>query len=141
MKLSFVKKLWLPLILSLLSLTGISIYDSYQTREIRLQERKADLEHASEIALSVVKTFGDQAVSGSMPVAEAQRRAMDSIRNMRYGEDGYFVILNSDPTVLMHPTQPALNGKDVGDFKDPNGVYFFRDILAIIKRDGRGFDS
>ncbi len=86
MKLSFVQKLWLPLILSLLCLAGISIYNAYQARQTRMDERKADLKHASEIALSVVKTFGDQAAAGSMPLAEAQKRAMDSIRNMRYGE-------------------------------------------------------
>lgn len=57
MKLPFAHKLWLPLILSLLCLAGISIYNAYQTREIRLDERKSDLIHASELALSVVKTF------------------------------------------------------------------------------------
>jgi methyl-accepting chemotaxis protein len=141
MKLSFVQKLWLPLILSLLCLAGISIYDAYQTREMRLEERKADLKHAAEIALSVVKTFGDQVSAGSMPVGEAQKRAMESIRNMRYGEDGYFMILNSRPTVLMHPFSPELNGKDVGDSKDPSGVYHFRETVAVIKRDGRGFNA
>jgi methyl-accepting chemotaxis protein len=85
MKLSFVQKLWLPLILSLLCLAGISIYQAYWTEETRLNERKADLTHATELALSVVKTFGDQVAAGSMPAAEAQKRAMDSIRNMRYG--------------------------------------------------------
>ena len=141
MKLSFAQKLWLPLILGLLCLAGISIYNAYQTREIRLEERKADLKHASEIALSVVKTFGDQVNAGSMPLAEAQKRAMDSIRNMRYGEDGYFTILNSQPTVLMHPTHPEMDGKDVSDVKDPNGVYLYRDMVAVIMRDGQGFTA
>ena len=76
-----------------------------------------------------------------MPIAEAQKRAMDSIRNMRYGEDGYFSILNSQPTVLMHPTHPELNGKDVSDLRDPNGVYLYRDMVAVIKRDGKGFTA
>lgn len=141
MKLSFAQKLWLPLILGLLCLAGISIYNAYQTREVRLAERKEDLKHASEIALSVVKTFGDQAAAGAMPVAEAQKRALDSVRNMRYGEDGYFLILNSQPTVLMDPAKPELEGKDVSDFKAPNGVYFFRDTVAVIKHDGQGFTA
>jgi len=141
MKLSFSQKLWLPLILGVLCLAGISIYDAYHTREMRLAERKGDLKHASEIALSVVKTFGDQAAAGSMPLAEAQKRAMDSIRNMRYGEDGYFTILNSQPTVLMHPTKPELNGKDAGSYRDPDGAYLFRDMVAVIKRDGAGFTA
>ncbi|MGF6788227.1 methyl-accepting chemotaxis protein [Paraburkholderia sp. 35.1] len=141
MKLSFVQKLWLPLILSLLCLAGISIYEAYQTREVRLDERKADLKHASELALSVVKTFGDQVAAGSMPLAEAQKRAMDSIRNMRFGKDGYFMILNSQSHILMHPAKAELNGMDVVDYKDPNGVYLFREMVAVIKHDGKGFTA
>jgi methyl-accepting chemotaxis protein len=139
MKLSFAQKLWLPLVLGVLCLAGISVYNAYETRDIRLAERKAELTHASEIALSVVKTFGDQANSGSMPAAEAQRHAMDSIRNMRYGDEGYFVVLDSKPTILMHPIQSAAIGKYVGDVKDRNDVYFYRDIVSAIKRDGKGF--
>jgi methyl-accepting chemotaxis protein len=141
MKLSFVQKLWLPLVLSLLCLAGISIYSAYHGREVRLDERKEDLKHASEIALTVVKTFGDQAAAGSMPLAEAQKRAMDSIRNMRYGEYGYFTIFNSQPTILMHPTRPELNGKDVSDYQDSNGVRLYKDTVDLVKRDGQGFIS
>jgi len=141
MKLSFAQKLWLPLLASLLCLAGISIYQAYESRAVRLEERKADLAHASEIALGIVKTYGDQAAAGAMPTAEAQKRAMDSIRNMRYGEDGYFSILNSQPTVLMHPVHPELNGKDVSDLRDPDGVYLYRDMVAVIKRDGKGFTA
>ncbi len=60
---------------------------------------------------------------------------------MRYGEDGYFVIVNSEPRVLMHPTNADLIGKGVDDYKDPNGVYIFRDIVAAIKRDGKAFTA
>ncbi|MGF6779334.1 methyl-accepting chemotaxis protein [Paraburkholderia sp. GAS334] len=139
MKLSFVQKLWLPLVLSLLCLAGMSVFSAYQTRGMRLDERKADLRHATEIALGVVKRFGDQAAAGSMSIAEAQAHAMDSIRNLRYGQSGYFVVLNSQPMVLMHPTQPAVNGKNVNDFRDPNGVYVYRELVAAVKRDGTGF--
>ena len=139
MKLSFAQRLWLPLILSLLGLAGISIYNAYQTREIRLEERKADLRHASEIALRVVKTFGDQVAAGTMSLAEGQKRAMDSIRNMRYGESGYFTIFNSQPRVLMHPTNAQLNDKDVGDYEDSNGVRFYKDTVDLIKREGKGY--
>ncbi|MFL9918106.1 methyl-accepting chemotaxis protein [Paraburkholderia fungorum] len=141
MKLSFVQKLWLPLILSLVCLAGISIYNAYQTREMRLAERKADLIHASELALSIVTSSAEEAAAGAIPLAEAQKRAMERIRNMRYGEAGYFMIVNSQPKVLMHPMQPEMNNKDVSDYTDPNGVYLFRDMVAVIKRDGKGFTA
>jgi methyl-accepting chemotaxis protein len=138
MKLSFVQKLWLPLFLSLLCLAGFSVYSAYRTRDIRLEERKADLMHASEIAISVVKTFGDQAAAGHIPEADAQKLAMDAVRNIRYGTDGYFTVLNSK-VVLMHPSNLAMIGKDINGFKDPNGVYFFREAVALTKRYGKGF--
>jgi len=141
MKLSLVKKLWLPLILSLLCLTGISIYNAYQTREMRLDERKAALIGASEIALSILKTYGDQVAAGSLPLAEAQKQAMDRLRGVRYGDNGYFTILNSHPTVLMHPTHPELVGKDVSDYEDSNGVRFYKNTVDLIKRGAQGFVS
>jgi methyl-accepting chemotaxis protein len=141
MKLSFAQKLWLPLILSLLCLAGISIYNAYQIREMRFDERKADLIHASELALSIVKTFSDQVSAGSMTEAQAQQRAMDSIRNMRYGKDGYFMIFDSRPTILMHPTQPALQGKDVHDVKDRNGVYYYSETVDALRRDDHSFTA
>jgi len=140
MKMTLVQKLWLPLILSLLCLTGISVHNAYQTRDIRLEERKADLVHVTEIALSVVKSYGDQVAAGTLSESDAKKRAMDSVRKMRYGDNGYFTLLNSQPTILMHPTNPAMDGKNAGEFKDPNGVYIYRNIVAIIKRDGKGFN-
>ena len=141
MKLSFAQKLWLPLILGLSCLAGISLYDAYKTREVQFHERKADLMHASEIAMTVVKTFSEQAMTGSMPLAVAQRRAMDIIRDMRFGKDGYFTILNSHPTILMHPTEPNMNGKDVSDLRDADGVYINREIVAVVQRYGKGFST
>jgi methyl-accepting chemotaxis protein len=141
MRLSFVQKLWLPLILSLVCLAGISVYNAYQTRETRLEERQGDLKHSAELALSVVTKLGDQAAAGTIPVAEAQKHAMELIRNMRYGEDGYFQIINSHPTDLMHPTRQEMNNKDVSDYQDSNGVYLFREMVAVVKRDGQGFTA
>ncbi|PXW28644.1 methyl-accepting chemotaxis protein [Paraburkholderia caballeronis] len=141
MKLSFIQKLWLPLVLSLICLAGISIYDAYEMRAIRVEERKADLEHVADTALSVVKTFGDQAAAGSIPVEEAQKRAMESIRNIRYGGGGYVTIFNSHPTMLMHPTSPQMNGKDLNDYQGPNGDHIYQNIVTVIRRDGKGFIS
>ena len=138
MKLSFVQKLWLPLILSLICLAGISIYNAYQTRTVRLDERKADLQHVLQNALTVVKTYADQAAAGTITVAQAQKQAMDTIRNMRYGDDGYFLIVNSQPTVLMS-IRPELIGKNVADYADPNGVHLFKEVVAVAQRDGKGF--
>ena len=141
MKLSFVQKLWLPLVLSLLCLAGLSVYNAYHTRDIRMEERKADLRHASEIALSDVKTFADEAAAGAMTVEDAKKRAMNHVRNIRYGESGYFTLLDSHPTVLMHPMKPEMNGRDVGSYRDPNGVALYMDAVKVTQNGGQGFTT
>jgi methyl-accepting chemotaxis protein len=125
----------------LLCLTGLSVRNAYQTKIIRLEERKTDLVHASEIALTIVKSYGDQVAAGTMSESEAKKRAMDSVRKMRFGDNGYFTILNSQLMMVMHPTKPEMGGKYIGDYKDPNGVYLYKDAVAVIQRDGRGFSE
>lgn len=141
MKLSFSQKLWFPLVLSLLCLAGISIYNAFEGREAQLEDRKRDLVHASDIALGIVKTYGDAVAAGSLTEAEAKKQAMNKIRAIRYGEEGYFAIIDSHATVLMHPTRPEMDGKDASNYKDPNGVYVFRAAVDAIKRDGKGFNE
>ncbi len=141
MKLSFLQKLWLPLGLSLTCLAGLSLQSSYQAREIRLEERKAGLVQATEIALTVVKGFETLAASHAMDEAEAKTRALEAVKNIRFGQSGYFTVLNSTPKILTHATKPEMIGKEVGDFKDPNGVYLYNDAVAITKSGGRGFST
>ncbi|WP_206956963.1 methyl-accepting chemotaxis protein [Trinickia acidisoli] len=140
MKLTFSQKLWLPLVLSVVCFVLFSMTDAYRSRAIRLEERKSDLVHATELAMSTIKTFAGQAAAGKITTDEAKRRAIDAIRNMRYaGGSGYFTILDTSGVVLMHPIKPDMQGKDMRGLTDPNGVRVFQDILDQIARDGHGF--
>ncbi|CAB3782790.1 methyl-accepting chemotaxis protein [Pararobbsia alpina] len=139
MKLTFAQKLWLPLILSLVCLAGASIYNAYQTRGMRMDERKADLVHAAELAVNVAKTMDAQVASGALTKAEAQKRAMAIIGDMRFGQDGYFALFDPQFTVLMNPTQRQMVGRNILDYKDSDGGHPFRATLDVIKRDGQGF--
>ncbi|ABB06642.1 methyl-accepting chemotaxis protein [Burkholderia lata] len=117
MKLSFKQRLALPLVLSLLCLVLLSVTDAYRSREMRLEERKLDLVHATQIALATVDTFAKRAASGALSVDDAQRQAMDVIRGMRYGEAGYgyFSIVNSKGVVLMYPFDASLQNKSLNE--------------------------
>ncbi|RKP47192.1 methyl-accepting chemotaxis protein [Pararobbsia silviterrae] len=142
MKLSFAQKLWAPLALSLAFMTLIAVADAWQSRTVRFEERKTDLIHATEIALAITKRYGDQAASGAMTVDQAKSEALAAIKAIRYGHGtGYFTILSTEPAIIMHPIHPEMDGKEVGDYKDANGVPLYRNTVDIIKRDGQGFVS
>ncbi|HSY26457.1 MAG TPA: cache domain-containing protein, partial [Burkholderiaceae bacterium] len=119
-KLSFQQKLWVPLLCSLLCIAAIFIYDLSQIRSIRIDERSNDIVNIDDVALSVVKHFGELAQAGTLTKEQAQQQAMAAVRSMRYGKDGYLSISSFDGVLLMHPFKPENEGKNMSDFKDAN---------------------
>lgn len=41
--------------------------------------------------------------------------------------------------MIMHPIKPALDGTDLSNIKDPNGVKLFVEFANVCKRDGQGY--
>ena len=95
MKLSLAQKLWLPLIVALVCLAGTLLYSSFTVKEDQLSLRKNELQHVSQLALSIVKTQAALVDKGAITQQEAQQRATQLIKDLRYGETGYFTILNT----------------------------------------------
>ena len=70
--------------------------------------------------------------------ADIQKEALKTIADMRFGKSGYFWINDTQPKMIMHPIKPALNGKDLSNVKDPNGVYLFNEMVKVAKTNGSG---
>ena len=136
---TFSKKLWLPLLLSLVCLAGISVADAYRMRAVRTEQTQLDLRHATEVANSIVKEFAQQAASGSITQDQAKESALNAIRGIRFGDNGYFSVFDSQAKVLVHPIKPEFVGKTMMEFKDPNGVYLYRELIDVGKRQGAGY--
>jgi methyl-accepting chemotaxis protein len=62
-----------------------------------------------------------------------QQEALKTISQMRYGSSGYFAIIDTSGTMLMHPIKPSLNGKNLINVKDKKGVLLFQDIITSAK--------
>jgi methyl-accepting chemotaxis protein len=78
-----------------------------------------------------------------LEVAEAQfmEDAKKEISALRYGSQSkdYFWINDMHPTMVMHPIKPALNGKDLSDYKDPDGKHLFNEFVKVCREKGEGF--
>jgi methyl-accepting chemotaxis protein len=140
--LSFRQKLWIPLVCSLLCIAAIFIYDAIQIRNLRVSERMADLSNIDDAGIGVLKLYGERAASGAMTKQAAQAEAIAVIKNMRYAKDGYITIVTGEGVSLMNPVKPETDGKNVLEFKDPNGTYLYKDIVRTgASPEGRGFVS
>ncbi|MBL0708940.1 MAG: methyl-accepting chemotaxis protein [Sulfurimonas sp.] len=71
--------------------------------------------------------------------ADIQKEALRTISSMKFGKNGYFWINDTHPKMIMHPTKPALVGKDLSNIKDSNGLYLFKEIVKVAKEKGSGF--
>lgn len=143
-KLTFQQKLWIPLICSLITITSIFAYDSFELRQARTEERLNEIASVDDAALGIVKHFGDLAQSGAMDKETAQKQAMAAVGSMRYGRgnSGYVAINTAQGISMMNPVKPENNGKSVNDLKDVNGVYVYREIIAAAKSpSGKGYAS
>ena len=70
--------------------------------------------------------------------ANMQKEALSTIAEMRYGTSGYFWVQDTSSKMVMHPIKPALDGKDLVNFKDKKGVYLFKDLSLVSVQKGGG---
>ena len=71
--------------------------------------------------------------------AAKKRMAKDLVKSMRYNGKGYLWINDMHAKMVMHPIKPALDGKDLSQFKDPEGKHLFVEFVNVCKKDGEGF--
>lgn len=109
-----------------------------QTDQAMQERMDATREHV-EIAHGVVAWAYSKEASGELPQEEAQKLAKSAVSKLRYNKEEYFWINDMRPYVVMHPIKPDLDGKDVGDLKDPNGLKLFKAFADVVARDGQGF--
>jgi len=70
--------------------------------------------------------------------SKLKKEALVAIKEIRYGKSGYFWINDSNPTMLMHPIKPALDGKDLTAVKDPNGKHLFVEMSKVSNASAEG---
>ena len=138
-KLSFTQKLWLPLVISLFALLLVSVSAAYLSRETRIEERKNDLVNVAHVGLSLVQEYATLAQSGKLSDADARKEALARLRDIRYGEDGYFLVIDSTPRMVMHPIKPATNGKDLAGAADADGRHHYVSFAKVAQSPEGGF--
>jgi methyl-accepting chemotaxis protein len=106
-----------------------------------LQSRRDAMRQHVEIAQGAIAWAQAQEQAGRMSREQAQDMAKHVVAQMRYDRDEYFWINDMTPRIVMHAAKPDLDGKDVGDLKDPNGLALFRAVVATVRQDGKGFVS
>lgn len=119
-------------LLVLVALVGLILLGSIQVVHLRTQlldDRKTTLQSAVDIALSTVKGFQAAEAKGTLSKEEAQRRAADVLRGIRYQGNEYFYVYDSKGMGVAHPIRPEYEGKSHWDRQDKSGMYTVRNMV------------
>ena len=106
--------------------------------DVTLDSYKRVISSEVQSAISITENYYELAQSGELPEAEAQKKAMEVIRSIRYGDDnsGYLWIDGTDYTLLMHPILPDQEGNNRYELTDQNDVKIIQEIMKVAKEGG-----
>ncbi|WP_341218028.1 methyl-accepting chemotaxis protein [Neptunomonas phycophila] len=134
----------IPLVVSIVAVMLV-----VQAKLAELGEKEISTINAELIALKEesLKGFIELAVSTVQPIldnareigdAEARKQAADILRTMRYGEanDGYIFVYSYDGVNVVNGPKQTLEGKNLIDLKDPDGVPIIKELISAAKSGG-----
>ncbi len=105
------------------------------TRVMMMEEKTAKLRNLVELTVKSIKSIHG---NGELTEAEQKRVALELVRELRYDGTNYLWINDMSPAMVMHPIKPALDGKDLSDFKDKGGKQLFVEMVEVCARNGEG---
>lgn len=136
--LGFNKKLliiYTCVLLASLALVGQSLYALHHNL---MDDRRQKIQRLVETTLSLVDFYHQQTFAG-LSHQQAQQLALETLRELRYGESGYFWVNDLSTRLLVHPTQPHLEGQLQTDYQDSNGQYIFRNFVDLAASQQAGY--
>lgn len=102
---------------------GVERADSY--RDTLLSEREDQIKGYVEMAAKIIDRL-------------TQDEAKKTMEVMHYGDKGYVWLHDYNNNMIYHP-DPELNGKDLSNLKDPNGIPIISELTKLCREKGEGF--
>ncbi|MEK1938947.1 MAG: methyl-accepting chemotaxis protein [Pseudomonas sp.] len=132
------RRLWLILAVALAAIALLMALVLVQVQQGLYNAKVYQIQTAVENTRGILKRLQQLEEQKQLSREDAQREAREMIRGLRYNQTEYFFIQNLQQQMLLHPTNPALEGTDVSGLKDANGVAINAEMLQVAKRDGSG---
>ena len=132
----------LVLVILLVALGGtVSVKDMEDVKDKALETMEASsrqsyddsIKEQVEVVISLLSEINDAYKAGTYTLDEAKKIAADEVRQMRYGEAGYFWIDQSDGTnvVLLGSDTEGTNRMET---KDAKGYQMVKEIIRVAGR-------
>ncbi len=132
------RRLWLILVVAIVMLIIQGALLLKQIEADLYAAKSEKTQHVVQSAAGILQHYHALEAAGGISREAAQKQAAEIIRNLRYDGQEYFWINDQTPVMVMHPTNPKLEGQNLSGFKDPDGKALFNEMVAISKSQGAG---
>jgi methyl-accepting chemotaxis protein len=136
--LSISRRLWLILIVSVLMLFVLAAAMLKQIHDDLYLAKAEKTMHVVQTVSGVLSYYQGLEAAGTMTREAAQQQALKEIRVLRYDQGDYLWINDLRPVMVMHPTNPKLEGQDLSGIRDPDGFAVFNEMVTVAKTQGAG---
>jgi two-component system cell cycle sensor histidine kinase/response regulator CckA len=120
---------------------GVFLYFIPFIEEQLMGQKRLMIQDLTDNAWSLLVQYEAEVRNGDLSLKQAQKRAMNRIRKLRYGPEGkdYFWINDMQPKMVMHPYRTDLEGQDLSDYTDSNGTRPFVEFVRTVKNHAAGY--
>jgi len=140
---------WLPLLLAICVILSVvliglnkadnfSKQESFARRAWVVEANDRSVKAQVESAVSMLAALNSRVEKGEMSLAKAKTLGADLLREMRYGQDGYFWVDTTDGVNVVLYGKKEVEGKNRID-SVVNGVYHVQEIIKNGMKPGGGF--
>ncbi|WP_183132406.1 cache domain-containing protein, partial [Pseudomonas coronafaciens] len=110
---SISRRLWLILVVSVLMFLILAATLLKQTHDDLYRAKAEKTMHVVQTASGILGYYQGLEAAGSLTREAAQQQALKQIKGLRYSQSDYFWINDLQPVMIMHPTNPKLDGQNL----------------------------
>jgi len=107
-----------------------------------VEKEKSLLKSVVDIAYAELNYLWEQYNKGLYTLEQVKKQGRESLDQTRYGEKGYFWIIDTDLTMVIHPFYPPAKAQSwyqkggIADFSDRKGKKLYQEIVKLCKEQG-----
>lgn len=133
----------IPLIIITTLVAGVFYRNGVSDLEVQSELYREELVETHKKELIAYLLMGETAIKNLYDTdknGENKEAAKTILKAMRFAEDGYFFAYDSKGVNTLHAIKPELEGKNLYDLQDENGVLLIKELIDAAKG-GDGFVS
>ncbi len=137
--LSMIAKLTAVAAVAVLAVVAVAWAQLASLRPDLLATREKTTRDIVQAASSIVAGYVQRAEPTPADTARQQAAALAALKDLRYDGQQYVWVNDMNPTMLMHPIKPDMDGTDLAATTDSNGTHLFVEFVNTVRTQGSGF--